>query len=118
MRPARLGLVPASRPSDVLSLTGFSGLVNRFRTPAECTAVLRSWEDRFGVVLSEVGFADVRMHVTRPPRTRRAAELLAAEIFALCDEFWPIEDPGTALKYVPEIADYVKDAPFWGLWWD
>lgn len=118
MRPARLGLVPASRASDVLSLTGFSGFTNRFGTPAEFTAVLRTWEERFGTVLFEVGFADVRMLVTRPPRTRRAAELVAAEIYAMCDEFWPIERPGTALKYVPEIADYVKDAPFWGFWWD
>jgi hypothetical protein len=118
MRAARVGLVPASRPSDVLSLTGFSGLTNRYRTPAEVTAVLRTWEDRFGVVLCEVGFADVRMLVTRPPRTRRAAELVAAEIRAICDEFWPIERPGTALSTVGQIADYVKDAPFWGLWWD
>ena len=72
-RPARLGLVPASRPADVLSLTGFVGLTNR-GTPAEFTAVLRGWEERFGAVLYEVGFADVRVLVTRPPRTMRAAE--------------------------------------------
>ena len=118
MRPARLGLVAASRPSDVLSLTGFSGFTNRFRTPAEFTAVLRTWEERFGAVLFEVGFADVRVLVTRPPRTRRAAEFVAAEIRAICDEFWPIERPGIALSSIGEIAGYVKDAPFWGLWWD
>jgi hypothetical protein len=44
--------------------------------------------------------------------------LVAAEISAMCDEFWPIERPGIALKCVDEIADYVKDAPFWGFWWD
>jgi len=45
-RPAaRIGLIPASRPADVLALTGFNG------TPAEMTAVLRSWEDRFGAAL-------------------------------------------------------------------
>ena len=102
MRPARLGLVPASRPSDVLSLTGFSGFANGFGTPAEFTAVLRTWEERFGAVL-QVGFADVRVLVTRPPRTRRAAELVAAEISVMCDEFWPIERPGMALKGVGEI---------------
>jgi hypothetical protein len=47
-----------------------------------------------------------------------AAELVAAEIRAISHEFWPIERPGTALTSVREIADYVKDAPFWGLWWD
>jgi hypothetical protein len=115
---ARLGLVPASRPSDVLSLAGFGGFANGFGTPAEFTAVLRTWEERFGAVLCGVGFADVRVLVTRPPRTRRAAELVAAEIRAISREFWPIERPGTGLTSVREIADYVKDAPFWGLWWD
>jgi uncharacterized protein DUF4253 len=67
-RPARLGLVPASRPSDVLSQTGFGGFTNRFGTPAELTAVLRTWEERFGAVVFEVGFAAVRVLVTRPPR--------------------------------------------------
>ena len=80
--------------------------------------MLRTWEERFGAVLFEVGFANIRVLVTRPPRTRRAAELVAAEIHAMCDEFWPIERPGTALWSVDEIADYVKDVPFWGLWWD
>lgn len=118
IRPARLGLVPASRPSDVLSQVGFTGLTNGFGTPAEFTAVLRTWEERFGAVVFEVGFADVRVLVTRPPRTRRAAELVAAEICTMCNEFWPIERPGTALTTVREIADYVRDAPFWGFWWD
>jgi len=118
IRPARLGLVPASRPSDVLSLTGFGGFTNGFGTPAEFTAVLRTWEERFGAVLCGVGFADVRVLVTRPPRTLRAAALVAAEIRAVSDEFWPIERPGTALTSVREIAGYVKDAPFWGFWWD
>jgi hypothetical protein len=118
IRPARLGLVPASRPSDVLSLTGFDGLTNRYQQPAEFTAVLRSWEERFGALLVSVGFADVRLLVTRPPRSRRAAELAAAEISIMCDEFWPIERPGTAFRGVSEIADYIKDAPYWGLWWD
>jgi hypothetical protein len=118
IRPACLGLVPASRPSDVLSQTGFEGFTNGFGTPAEFTAVLRTWEDRFGAVLCGVGFADVRVLVTRPPRTRRTAELVAAEIRTMCNEFWPVERPGTALTTVREIADYVKDAPFWGFWWD
>jgi hypothetical protein len=32
----------------------------------------------------------------------------------MCDEFWPIESPETALTWVSDIAAYVKDAPFWG----
>jgi uncharacterized protein DUF4253 len=73
LQPARLGLIPASRPADVLALTGFGGMTNRFGTPAEFTAVLRSWEERFGAVVLEVGFDHVRVLVKRPPRTQRAA---------------------------------------------
>src|SRR4029077_198523 len=58
---------PAPRPSDVLSLAGFGGFANGFGTPAEFTAVLRTWEERFGAVLCGAGFADVRVLVTRPP---------------------------------------------------
>lgn len=118
LQPARLGLVPSSRPADVLALTGFGGMTNRFGTPAEFTAVLRSWEERFGAVMLEVGFDHVRVLVKRPPRTQWAAEAIAAEIHTMCDEFWPIDEPGTALTWVGDIAAYVKDAPFWGFWWD
>jgi hypothetical protein len=31
--PARIGLVPASRPADVLALVGYNGTVNRYGTP-------------------------------------------------------------------------------------
>jgi hypothetical protein len=55
----------------VLSLAGFGGFTNGFGTPAEFTAVLRTWEEQFGAVLCGVGFTDVRVLVTRPPRTRR-----------------------------------------------
>lgn len=116
--PARVGLVPAQRAADVLALVGFNGTGNRYGTPAEYTAVLRSWEARFGAVLLEVGFDHIRLLVQRPPRTRQSAEAVAAEHFAMCDEFWPIEHPSRALTTVPEIAAYVIASPFWGFWLD
>ncbi len=114
---ARIGLVPASRPADMLALVGYNGTVNRYGSPALLSAVLRSWEDRFGSIVLEVGFDHIRLLVRRPPRTRQAAEATAAEIWAMCDEFWMAERP-EALTYVSEIADYVRGAPFWALWLD
>jgi hypothetical protein len=114
---ARIGLVPASRPADVLAVVGYNGTVNRYGTPAPMSAVLRSWEDRFGVVLLEVGFDHIRLLVRRPPQTRPAAEAAAAEIWAMCDEFWMAGRPG-ALTTVSEIADYVRGATSWSLWLD
>jgi hypothetical protein len=64
--PARIGLVPAARPADVLALVGFNGTGNGYGTPELLSAVLRSWEDRFGAALIEVGFDHIRMLVQRP----------------------------------------------------
>jgi hypothetical protein len=56
-RPARIGLVPAGRPADILPRIGWAGAANN-RTASELAVVLRSWEDRFGARLLEAGFAD------------------------------------------------------------
>jgi Domain of unknown function (DUF4253) len=53
--------VPAARPADVLALVGYNGTANGYSTPEVLSAVLRSWEDRSGAVLVEVGFDRIRM---------------------------------------------------------
>ncbi len=114
--PARLGLVAASRPADVLPLIGWIGASNHGPTPLPIAAVLRSWEDRFGARLLEVGFADVRLFVERPPRTYQAAQRLAAEQFAFCDECRLRGQVG--LTEVSEITAGLANTPIWGFWWD
>jgi hypothetical protein len=116
--PARIGLVPAARPADVLALVGFNGTANGYGTPELLSAVLRSWEDRFGAVLIEVGFAHIRMLVRRPPRTLHDAQAVAAELYVMCDEFWPPGRPAVAVYGVREIADHTLDIPIWSMWWD
>jgi hypothetical protein len=116
--PARIGLVPASRPADVLALVGYDGTVNRYGTPELLAAALRSWEDRFGAVLAEVGFAHIRLLARRPPRTLPDAQAVAAELWGFCDEFWPIDRPGTAVHEVGTIARHILDIPIWSLWLD
>jgi len=114
--PARLGLVAASRPADVLPLIGWIGASNHLPTPLPIAAVLRSWEDRFGARLLEVGFAEVRLLVERPPRTYQAAQRLAAEQFAFCDECTLRGQVG--LTEVGEITAGLVNTPIWGFWWD
>lgn len=82
---ARIGLVPADRPADVLPLIGWFAS-DQFDDALPVAAVLRSWEDRFGAVLLEVGFSRIRLLVRRPPRTAGAARRIAAEQYAFCDE--------------------------------
>jgi hypothetical protein len=116
--PARIGLVPAARPADVLALVGYNGTVNGYGTPELLSAVLRSWEDRFGAVLVEVGFAHIRLLARRPPRTLPDAQAVAAELYLMGDEFWPIDKPGTAEKVIGGIAEHILRIPIWSLWLD
>jgi Domain of unknown function (DUF4253) len=111
--PARLGLVAAERPADVLPRIGWGGVVNWHDTPLPIAAVLRSWEDRFGARLLEVGFAQIRLLVERPPRSPDAARPIAAEHYAFCDECG-----GRALSDVASITASLVNAPVWTFWWD
>jgi Domain of unknown function (DUF4253) len=110
---ARIGLVPAGRPADVLASLGWEGTTNRGWPAAQVSAVLRSWEDRFGARLLEVGFASIRLLVSRPPHTLEAALPLAAEHQAFCSECGR-----RGLTDVSLIADALVDVPFWDFWWD
>jgi hypothetical protein len=115
---ARIGLVPASRPADVLALAGYNGTVNRYGTPEVLSAAMRSWEDRFGAVLVEVGFAYIRLLAKRPPRSWPDAQAVAAELWSLSDEFWLIDRDDRAVHEVGTIAQSVLEAPVWSLWLD
>jgi hypothetical protein len=109
---ARIGLVPAERPADVLPALGWGGLDNRGESLLPLTAVLRSWEDRFGARLIDVGYADLRLFVERPPRTLEVAQRLAAEQVVLAD------DCIDGARTIPHIAARLLNAPVWTFWWD
>ena len=121
-RPARIGLAVADRPADVLARIGWMGAANWHPTPLPITAVLRSWEDRFGARLLQIGFATIRLLIERPPRTADAALRLAAEQYVFCDECQHGEsEMGTAvpgLGTVPGLALCVLNVPAWTFWWD
>ncbi|HEY1319166.1 MAG TPA: DUF4253 domain-containing protein [Streptosporangiaceae bacterium] len=110
-RIARIGLVPAARPADILPRLGWAGAANN-RTASELAVVLRSWEDRFGARLLEVGFDDIRLLVSRPPQTLHAAQPIAAEHVAFSDE------AHKGPRHVGEIARALVNNPFWDFWWD
>jgi hypothetical protein len=59
-----------------------------------------------------VGFADIRLMVSRPPQTLHAAQQIAAEHFAFSDEAY------MGLRGIPEIARAIVNNPFWDFWWD
>jgi hypothetical protein len=117
--PARIGLVPAARPADVLAVVGWTvfddpSYPDGIRNAVWIGAVLRSWEDRFGARLLTVGpGAEIQLLVDRPPRSSAAAPQIAAEHCAFCDEC-----AGLGLSSVPRVSAAILDAPIWTFWWD
>ncbi len=109
---ARIGLVAADRPADVLAVIGWETLYPRGESLLPLTAVLRSWEDRFGAQLVDVGFAELRLLVERPPRTLEAAQRIAAEQVLLAD------DCIDGARDIPDIAARLLNGPIWTFWWD
>ena len=117
LRPARIGLVAAPRPADILAAVGWTTTDDdRGGHPVGVWigAVLRSWENRFGARLLAIGpGAEINVLVQRPPRTLDAAGKVAAEHAAFCSEC-----AGQGLRTVREIAPVLVDAPIWTFWWD
>ena len=79
-------LVPVNRPADVPSVLGME--TTEYLTDEEMTAILRSWEERFGAILTSVGPGTLDLAVDAPPRSRSQALRLAAEqsVFAPEDD--------------------------------
>lgn len=80
-RGYRLALVPAESPADVPALTGWPGMS---RDPAAVSAVLRSWEARFGATLVCLGSDSIELTVAAPPTSPERARGIATEHRAVC----------------------------------
>ena len=80
--PKFLLLVPTHRPADAMSVVGTE--LTELMSDDDMTAVLRSWEERFGAVLTSI--MPVELVVDRPPRTAGDAARLAAEQAAFAPE--------------------------------
>jgi hypothetical protein len=112
----RLGLVAAGRGADALAVTGWAGPVNYCDDTAKISAVVRSWEDRFGArVVGLDGYATLLLSVAHPPVTIEQAQHVAAEHFALCpDNVWQGLHPNTLVSY----AKHLVRQHHWSFWWD
>ncbi|MER7894550.1 DUF4253 domain-containing protein [Micromonospora sp. NPDC094482] len=112
----RLGLVASERGADSLAVAGWWGAANYTNDTAEISAVLRDWEDRFGVrVVGLSGYATLFLSVAAPPQEFDEALRVAAEHFAFCpDNIWQGPRPCTLAAY----AERLIGANSWGFWWD
>ncbi|WP_344594841.1 DUF4253 domain-containing protein [Actinomadura vinacea] len=109
-----LGLVPADRGADTLTVVGWDGPVNHTGCTEELSAVVRSWEERFGARVIAVGFATLDLSVAAPPATFDHALKVAAEHYAFCPDILAMGEEGTLEEY----AESLVDAPRWSFWWD
>ncbi|HLI57154.1 MAG TPA: DUF4253 domain-containing protein [Actinomycetota bacterium] len=107
-----LGLVPVTRPADVLAAIGWQGPLNYYPDMGQLSAVLRSWEVRFGAEPVAVGFNDLWLAVMRPPTSLAEADRIAAEQLGVYPE--EIGDYDSIGQY----ADSIVDQPKWYIYWD
>jgi hypothetical protein len=113
---SRIMLVAAGRGADVLAVVGWEGAVNYITDESPLSSVLRSWEDRFGARLVQVGFDTLTLSVAAPPVTTGHSERVAAEHFAFCpDNIIQSDDTTTIGAYARE---WVQGKDGWGFWWD
>jgi hypothetical protein len=110
--PAGLLLVPVTRPADVPRALGWMGPANYDFGGADQSAVLGSWEDRFGAVLVGMGFDVMQLVVAAPPTDHVQAELLAREHYAFCPDNID-QGVGSLEDYVPLVMGRE-----WYFWWD
>ncbi|MFF4837360.1 DUF4253 domain-containing protein [Streptomyces sp. NPDC001315] len=109
-----LALVPARRSADIPAAIGWTGPLNYEEDVAVYCAVLRSWEDRFGIRVVALGFDRMVVSVAAPPTTPAEAEAVAAEHFAFCPDNITHDGPDA-------LRDYAKDLvgeQTWSFCWD
>ncbi|MFE2828903.1 DUF4253 domain-containing protein [Streptomyces sp. NPDC059271] len=115
LKEPRLALVPARRSADIPAALGWTGPLNYENDVARLCAVLRSWEDRFGIRVVALTFDQLVVSVAAPPTTLAEAEAVAAEHFAFCPDNIT-QGSHTALRTYAEQE--VLNEPVWSFWWD
>ncbi|MER6106354.1 DUF4253 domain-containing protein [Streptomyces sp. NPDC001832] len=111
----RMALAPARRSADIPAAIGWTGPLNHENDVARLCAVLRSWEDRFGIRIVVLGFDTLIVSVGRPPTTIEEARALAAEHFAFC----PDNLNQSTLSSLDAYAEKaLLDQEAWSFWWD
>lgn len=105
-------LAPVSRPADALNALGWAHAVNYGISDTELSAVLRSWEDRFGAVLTTVDFDAIEVEVTRLPGADLAVPV-GYEHYGFCPDNID-QGAGTLSAYARQISD----TRTWDFWWD
>lgn len=109
----RIALVPVRRGADVMPALGWSGAANHVSRTAGLSALVRSWENRFGVRVLRLGPDRLDLSVAAPPHEHNHAVAVAAEHWAFCPDR-VLQDYGTISAYAEEI----RGRRTWSFWWE
>jgi len=121
----QLVLVPCHRPADAPLALDF-GIPNGGITPGIMTGVLRSWEQRFGLVPVELALEWTGFQVVAPPKDQATIERLAEEVIifawdSVCQGGIHASDDTTRNLFYEtaemQPVDFVTKHN-WGIWWD
>lgn len=108
-----LGLVAAARSADIPAVAGWPGSANHIR-PAALSAVLRTWEDRFGARVLGMTGSMLYVSVAAPPTGPEQSVHMALEHLLLC----PANIYQSFSETFPRYAVRLRDEPVWSFWWD
>ena len=111
-KTAALALVPSRSGYDVPAMLGFGGF-NDCPDPAEQSAVLQRWQERYGAQPVFLHVDTLELKITRPPEDRDEAMDLAWEQYIYCTDLVN-EESGT----VAGLAAQLMGAESWFFWWD
>lgn len=112
VRNLHIGLFPTADPTVVPAVFDFGGW-NECPPSEVHVALHRSWRDRYGARLINMGFDTLTFHVTRPPMTFNEALDLAREHYAYCND---TIDQG--FESLDALASALVAAQTWCFWWD
>ncbi|MFE2581958.1 DUF4253 domain-containing protein [Streptomyces sp. NPDC059378] len=107
-----LALVQVTRGADAPAALNWR--VMNHMTTQELSAVLRSWEDRFGLRVVGFGHASLYVSVAAQPADLQQARVLTAEHYLACPDVFH-EDPD--LDWSMYHEDLMKRRE-WRFWWD
>ncbi len=107
-----IALLPRPHCWQVPAFLKFGGW-NACPWPHEHVTILRYWEEQFGARVVCLTEDTIECMVSRPPRTRRDALLLARDQYLYCED---IVEQGT--RSLDALAAGLLNGESWYFWWD
>lgn len=109
---AHILLLPARTGAEAPAWLRWGGW-NECPMPAHHVAILRDWNRRYGAELVGMSGDVLNLRVTRRPKTREEALLLAREQYEYCVD---IVDQGVGS--LAALASALMEQDWWFFWWD